>query len=75
MGRSGKGIQNCFFFFLLLLFFFAPVPQILKPCGFIVFKIHVKTVNRKSLMVHVFTSVYGFLFSFLSVTEFNNSLN
>ena len=26
-------------------------------------------------MVHVFTSVYGFLFSFLSVTEFNNSLN
>ena len=59
MGRSGKGIQNFFFFF----FFFAPVPQIiLKTCGFIVFKIHVKTVNRKSLMVHVFTSVYGFLF-------------
>ena len=69
MGRSGKGIQNFFFFF------FAPVPQILKTCGFIVFKIHVKTVNRKSLMVHVFTSVYGFLFSFLSVTEFNNLLN
>ena len=69
MGRSGKGIQNFFFFF-------APVPQIiLKTCGFTVFKIHVKTVNRKSLMVHVFTSVYGFLFSFLSVTEFNNSLN
>ena len=71
MGWSGKGIQNCFFFF----FFFAPVPQILKTCGFIIFKIHVKTVNIKSLMVHVFTSVYGFLFSFLSVTEFNNSLN
>ena len=70
MGRSGKGIQNCFFFFI-----FAPVPQILKTCGFIVFKIHFKTVNRKSLMVHVFKSVYGFLFSFLSVTEFNNSLN
>ena len=65
MGRSGKGIQHSFFFF------FAPVPQIiLKMCGFIVFKIHVKTVNRKSLMVHVFISVYGFLFSFLSVTEF-----
>ena len=76
MGRSGKGIQNCFFFFLLFFFFFfAPAPQILKTCGFIVFKIHVKTVNRKSLMVHVFTSVYGFLFSFLSVTEFNKSLN
>ena len=73
MGRSGKGIQNCFFFFFF--FFFTPVPQILKTCGFIVFKIHFKTVNRKSLMVHVFTSVYGFLFSFLSVTEFNNSLN
>ena len=58
MGRSGKGIQNFFFFF-----FFAPVHQIiLKTCCFIVFKIHVKTVNRKSLMVHVFTSVYGFLF-------------
>ena len=71
IGRSGKGIQNFFFFF-----FFAPVPHIiLKTCGFTVFKIHVKTVNRKSLMVHVFTSVYGFLFSFLSVTEFNNSLN
>ena len=70
MGRSGKGIQNFF------LFFFAPVPQIIsKTFDFIVFKIHVKTVNRKSLMVHVFTSVYGFLFSFLSVTEFNNSLN
>ena len=68
VGRSGKGMQNFFFFF-------APaVPQILKTCGFIVFKIHVKTVNRKSLMVHVFTSVYGFLFSFLSVTEFSNSL-
>ena len=68
MGQSGKGIQNFFFFF--------PVPQIiLKTCGFIVSKIYVKTVNRKSLMVHVFTSVYGFLFSFLSVTEFNNSLN
>ena len=71
MGRSGKGIQNCFFFF----FFFGPVPQILRMCNFIVFKIHVKTIKRKSLMVHVFTSVYGFLFSFLSVTEFNNSLN
>ena len=59
MGRSGKGIQNVSFFF----FFFAPVHQIiLKTCGFIVFKIHVKTVNRKSLMVHVFTSVFGFLF-------------
>ena len=57
MGRSGKGKQNFFFFF------FAPVLQIiLKTCGFIVVKIHVKTVNRKSLMVHVFTSVYGFLF-------------
>ena len=72
MGRSGKGIQNFFFFFF---FFFAPVQQIFKTCGFIVFNIHVKTVNRKSLMVHVFTSVYGFFFSFLSVTEFNNSLN
>ena len=68
IGRSGKRIQS-------FLFFFAPVPQILKTCGFIVFKIHVKTVNRKSLMVHVFTSVCGFLFSFLSVTEINNSLN
>ena len=59
--RSGKGIQN--FFFCFVFFFFAPVPQIiLKTCGFIVFKIHVKLVNRKSLMVHVFTSVYGFLF-------------
>ena len=67
MGRSGKGIQN--------FFFFAPVSQILKTCGFIVFKIHVKTVNRKSLMVQVFTSVSGFLVSFLSVTEFINSLN
>ena len=58
MGRSGKGIQN--------FFFFALVPQIIsKTCGFIVFKIHVKTVNRKSLMVHVFTSVYGFLISSL----------
>ena len=71
MGRSGKGIRNLFFFF----FFFAPVPQILKTCCFIVFKIHVKTVNRKSLMVNVFTSVYGFLFSCLSVTEFYNSFN
>ena len=69
MGRSGKGYKTVFFFF------FAPVPQILKTCGLIVFKIHFKTVNRKSLMVHVFTSLYGFLFSFLSVTEFNNSLN
>ena len=68
MGRSGKGIH----FFVG--FFFAPVPQILKTFGFIVFKIHVKTVNRKLLMVQMFTSVYGFLFSFLSVTEFNNSL-
>ena len=68
-----RGYKTFFFFFFF--FFFAPVPQILKTCGFIVFKIHVKTVNRKSLMVHVFTSVYGFLFSFLSVTEFNNSLN
>ena len=71
MGRSGKEIQNCFFFFFFFFFFFAPVPQILKMCAFIVFKIHVKTVNRKSLMVHVFTSVYFFL----SVTEFSNSLN
>ena len=49
MGRSGKGIQNCFSFsvFFFFFFFFAPVPQILKTCGFIVFKIHVKTVNRK----------------------------
>ena len=71
MGRRVRGYKTFFFFF-----FFAPVPQILKTCGFIVFKIHVKTVvNRKSLMVHVFTSVYGFLFSFLSVTKFNNSLN
>ena len=62
MGRSGKGIQN-FILFYFIFFFFAPVHQIiLKTCGFIVFKIHVKTVNRKSLMVHVFTSVYGFLF-------------
>ena len=61
MGRSGKGIQNFILFYIF--FFFAPVHQIiLKTCGFIVFKIHVKTVNRKSLMVHVFTSVYGFLF-------------
>ena len=80
MGRSGKGIQNCFFFFFFLfvfffVFFFAPVPQILKTCGFIVFKIHFKTENIKSLIVHVFTSVYGFLFSFLSVTECKNSLN
>ena len=83
MGRSGKEMQNCFVFFVFLLFFFfffffsffAPVPQILKMCGFIVFKIHVKMVNRKSLMLHVFTSVYGFFFLFLSVTEFSNSLN
>ena len=55
MGRSGKGMQN--------FFFFCPgSTDYLKTCGFIVFKIHVKTVNRKSLMVHVFTSVYGFLF-------------
>ena len=71
MGRSGKGIQN--------IFFFGPgstdFENVWKTCGFIVFKILVKTVNRKSLMVHVFTSVYGFLFSFLSLTEFNNSLN
>ena len=67
MGRSGKEMQNCFFFFVFLFFFFfffAPVPQILKMCGFIVFKIHVKMVNRKSLMLHVFTSVYGFFFFF-----------
>ena len=78
MCRSGKGIQNCvfyfiylfFFFFIYLFFFLVPVPQILEMCCFIVFKIHVKTVNRKSLMVHVFTSVYGFLFSFLSVIQF-----
>ena len=74
MGRSGKGIHFFVFFFFLFVFF-APVPQILKTCGFIVFKIHVKTVNRKSLMVQMFSSVYRFLFSFLSVTEFNNSLN
>ena len=58
MSRSGKGIQNCFFLF------WAPVPQSLKMCCFNVFKIHVKTVNRKSLMVHVYTSVYGFVFNF-----------
>ena len=83
MGRSGKGYKTvfffvCLFFVLFVCFcfcFFAPVPQILKTCGFIVFKIHFKTVNRKSLMVHVFTSLYEFLFSFLSVTEFNHSLN
>ena len=80
MCRSGKGIQNCVFYFIYFFFiylfiyyfffFLVPVPQILEMCCFIVFKIHVKTVNRKSLMVHVFTSVYGFLFSFLSVIEF-----
>ena len=33
---------------------FAPVSQIIsKTCDFIVFKIHVKTVNRKSFMVHM----------------------
>ena len=83
MGRTGKTVfffffvvvVVFFFFFFFFCFVFAPVPQILKMCAFIVFKIHLKTVNRKSLMVHVFTSVYEFLFSFLSVTEFNYSLN
>ena len=68
MGRSGKGIQNFFFFF-------CPGSTDFENVWFHCIKIHVKTVNRKSLMVHVFTSVYGFLFSFLSETEFNNSLN
>ena len=64
MGLSGKGIQNFFFFVFLPRFhslcpfimctlpFLNPgwstAQIILKTCGFIVFKIHVKTVNRKS---------------------------